>query len=81
MRRIEAFESWLPKQSEETIAVVGHSQYFKAMLGLPYKFGNCDVWRVTYDPNVVGSGTVEDEGKEKLRGGWSGLQNLYGCEE
>ena len=34
------------------IGIVGHSQYFKSMLGLPAKFGNCDVWEVKFDFTV-----------------------------
>ena len=48
-RRIGQFESWLCSQEDARIAIVGHSQFFKAMLGLGYKFGNCDVWEVTMD--------------------------------
>ena len=50
--RIAAFEQWLSDQNESVIAVVGHSLYFKSMLGLDFKFGNCDVWRVTFDTSV-----------------------------
>eukprot|EP00590_Aulacoseira_subarctica_P010815 CAMPEP_0172421992 /NCGR_PEP_ID=MMETSP1064-20121228/8195_1 /TAXON_ID=202472 /ORGANISM="Aulacoseira subarctica , Strain CCAP 1002/5" /LENGTH=412 /DNA_ID=CAMNT_0013162635 /DNA_START=183 /DNA_END=1421 /DNA_ORIENTATION=+ len=46
--RIEEFEEWLDSVPEERIAIVGHSQYFKTMLGLNYKFKNCDVWQLTY---------------------------------
>jgi broad specificity phosphatase PhoE len=47
--RIAAFEDWLHEQPETVVAVVGHSQYFRAMLNLPYKFDNCDVWKVQFD--------------------------------
>jgi len=36
-------------QPEDVIAVVGHSQYFKSMLSLDYKFGNCDVWELQFE--------------------------------
>lgn len=52
-KRIEKFEQWLSEQPEETVAIVGHSQYFKAMLGLDFKFGNCDVWQVSFDPSKL----------------------------
>jgi broad specificity phosphatase PhoE len=52
-KRIANFENWLAEQSEETVALVGHSQYFKAMLGLDFKFGNCDVWQLTFDPSKL----------------------------
>lgn len=48
-QRIASFEQWLAKQPESVIAIVGHSQYFKSMLGLDYKFGNCDVWELQFD--------------------------------
>lgn len=51
--RITEFERWLGEQPEETIALVGHSQYFKAMLGLDFKFGNCDVWQATFDASKM----------------------------
>ena len=50
-KRIEEFEKWLAEQPENVIAVVGHSQYFKSMLGLPKKFKNCDVWSLQFDYN------------------------------
>lgn len=51
MRRIDEFEAWLCEQPEDKIAIVGHSHYFKSMLNLPYKFGNCDVWEVKFKPS------------------------------
>lgn len=48
-KRISDFETWLGEQPEETIALVGHSQFFKAMLKLNYKFGNCEVWKINFD--------------------------------
>ena len=52
-RRIASFEQWLRDQPEDVIAIVGHSQYFKSMLGLGYKFGNCDVWELQFDCSVL----------------------------
>lgn len=51
-KRIASFEKWLGEQPEDVIAIVGHSQYFKSMLGLDYKFGNCDVWELKFDGSV-----------------------------
>lgn len=56
-KRMADFESWLGDQPEKVIALVGHSQYFKAMLGLDYKFGNCEVWQVDF-------GVLAPEGDE-----------------
>merc|ERR1712038_425013 len=41
-KRIAEFEIWLSEQPEEVIAIVGHSLYFKTMLGLGSKFNNVD---------------------------------------
>jgi broad specificity phosphatase PhoE len=47
--RIDQFEQWLHEQPETVIAVVGHSQFFKAMLQLDFKFHNCDVWKTQFN--------------------------------
>jgi len=49
-KRIEELEAWIESQSEATIALVGHSEYFMIMLGISRaeKFWNCDVWQVQY---------------------------------
>jgi len=52
IQRIDTFEEWLCEQPEDKIAVVGHSNFFKYMLNLPYKFGNCDVWEVKFNPST-----------------------------
>jgi len=49
LKRIADFEAWLGEQPEKTIALVGHSQFFKAMLGLELKFDNCEIWKVDFD--------------------------------
>ena len=54
-RRIAEFEIWLSQQPEEVIAVVGHSLYFKNMLGLSTKFKNVDVWSLQFDFTVENS--------------------------
>jgi hypothetical protein len=59
--RIANFEEWLAEQPEEHVAIVGHSQYFKAMFGLDFKFGNCDVWQATFDPSKLSSGSSEEQ--------------------
>lgn len=47
--RIDALQSWLETQRfSSTIALVGHSEYFRVMLGLPKRFNNCDVWKLSY---------------------------------
>jgi broad specificity phosphatase PhoE len=90
--RIAQFEEWLQTQPEETVAVVGHSQYFKAMLGLDFKFGNCDVWQVQFDGNGSDSSSsssspaLENKNEVEIDGAtytlpkpWSQLKKLYTC--
>jgi hypothetical protein len=84
--RIAQFEEWLQTQPEETVAVVGHSQYFKAMLGLDFKFGNCDVWQVQFDGKDSRSPPLENKNDVDIDGvtytlpkPWSRLEKLYTC--
>lgn len=49
VKRMTEFESWLDELPESSIVLVGHSQFFKALLQLDYKFGNCDVWKVDFN--------------------------------
>ena len=79
-QRISDFEAWLGNQPEETIAIVGHSQYFKAMLGLPDKFGNCEVWKVDFSAPPPREETSEETIIEIPSGCWSNLEKVYGCE-
>ena len=76
--RMDKFEGWLQKQEESKIAIVGHSQYFKAMLGLDFKFGNCDVWQLQFNTSTSGEATecAESE-KYNTPRGWFGLKRLY----
>ena len=46
LERIERFKLWLADCEENTILIVGHSQYFKKMLGMKTLMRNCDVWEV-----------------------------------
>ena len=59
-KRIHSFEVWLSEQPEEVIAIVGHSQYFRSMLGLKSKFNNVDVWSLEFDPSSVEIGISND---------------------
>lgn len=79
-RRMDAFEDWLAEQPERVIAVVGHSQYFKAILNLTYKFGNCDVWKVQFDPSRRNeTTTASSTEKGALPPQWSGLEQTFKC--
>eukprot|EP00536_Pseudo-nitzschia_multiseries_P005488 jgi/Psemu1/254535/estExt_Genewise1Plus.C_1030027 len=62
-KRIDELHDWIDEQIEtkgaETIVLVGHSEYFMIMLGIPRseKFWNCDVWKVEYSySNSCGRG-------------------------
>jgi phosphohistidine phosphatase SixA len=46
--RISALQEWIEAQEADTIALVGHSEYFKVMLDLTKRFKNCDVWKASY---------------------------------
>lgn len=48
LRRIERFKHWLAGCEEERILIVGHSQYFKKLLGLTTLMRNCDVWQCDF---------------------------------
>ena len=63
-KRIEEFEHWICDQPEDNIAIVGHSQFFKAMLEMTYKFNNCDVWEIKLDCTKVPDRNVEEEEKK-----------------
>lgn len=50
-QRLVAFETWIAEQTTvDSIAVVGHSQYFKALLQQECLMGNCDVIQADFDP-------------------------------
>lgn len=53
LERIERFKIWLAARDEENILVVGHSQYFKKMLGLTTLMRNCDVWRCDFTSEPI----------------------------
>ena len=63
-KRIVEFEQWVCDQPEDSIAIVGHSQFFKAMLEMTYKFDNCDVWEIKLDCTKV-PGRNDGEQEEK----------------
>lgn len=67
--RMAALEDWIAERPETVIVLVGHSQFFKALLKLDYKFGNCDVMQVKFQS------TEPLIGRSK----WSDLQEVYTC--
>jgi len=68
--RISDFEKWLAQRKEPNIIVVGHSHYFRHMLGIDFKFSNCEIWKVKYHPEAVES--VDPTQK------WSNLERICG---
>ena len=43
--RIQRFVKWLLDLEEDSIAIVGHSSFFRAMSGI--EADNCSVWKLT----------------------------------
>lgn len=41
--RIENFKAWLKARPEETIVVVGHSNFFRKFTGMKEKLANCEI--------------------------------------
>eukprot|EP00980_Cylindrotheca_fusiformis_P015206 scaffold4222_cov115-Cylindrotheca_fusiformis.AAC.2 len=86
-RRVAEFEKWLSEQPEDSIAIVGHSEFFKSMLGLDFKFANCDVWQLTFNQSAAfpdeTQGVLEKKAKRtkrksKLSGGYNdGVVEVY----
>ena len=50
-RRIVEFETWLAERDESKVVVVGHSQYFRLMLGTQVLMDNCAVLHCTFHPD------------------------------
>lgn len=67
LQRIQDFETWMSGRAEDKLIVVGHSHYFKAMLGVDFKFSNCEVWRCLFDAN-------ETDPKRR----WTSLERICG---
>lgn len=68
--RILDFEKWLAGRSESNLVVVGHSHYFRHMLGVDFKFSNCEIWKVKFNPEQVDSADPTAK--------WSNLQRVCG---
>lgn len=66
--RIDALYSWLDSEEQaSTIALVGHSEYFRVMLGLTKIFDNCDVWKSRYETGHWADLELEHSLNEKVR--------------
>lgn len=72
-RRLAALEDWIAQRPETVMALVGHSQFFKALLSLNYKFGNCDVVQVQFQSDNNTSATQEKSSS------WSKVQEVHTC--
>ena len=62
--RIKEFENWLDSRKEERIVVVGHSRYFKVMLGADEVMDNCSIIKCSFLSNRK----KKKEDDEKLSG-------------
>jgi len=82
-QRVANFQNWLSHQPETVVCVVGHSQFFKTLLGLPFKVANCDVYQAEFDalktranePIIMYHGSTADE--VTLKPQWYDLKLLY----
>jgi phosphohistidine phosphatase SixA len=74
LKRINSFKHWLANREEKRILVVGHSQYFKKLLGQSSLMRNCDVWQCDFDFDR-GNGTTD-----KLTFEWTNLNLLHRTE-
>jgi broad specificity phosphatase PhoE len=72
--RIEHFKRWLATRKEEKILIIGHSQYFKRMLGQTSLMRNCDVWQCNF---ATDSGI---DGTAKMAFEWTDLTLLHRTE-
>jgi phosphohistidine phosphatase SixA len=66
-KRLVGLEDWVSAQPESVIVLVGHSQFFKNLLDLEYKFNNCDVMQIQFSA----------EAPEKK---WSSLKTIHSCD-
>lgn len=73
-QRCVDLENWLEEQPETNIVLVGHSQFFRSLLNLDFKFGNCDVWKVEFNRKQE-----ETDGDGVLPTKWSNLVKLFNC--
>ena len=67
VKRLRDLEDWLGNQEEDRIILVGHSQYFKTLLGLDFKIGNCDVYRAEF---------LDSQGQR-----WANVTRVFRCDD
>lgn len=82
LQRVAVWEDWLLQQPESRIAVVGHSQFFKAMLELDSKFANCDVWKVILTSAPVAQNSPSEpmiRTTPTRNVAWTNLEHLFAC--
>ena len=75
MKRIENFKRWLVESDEETIVIVGHSQYFKKMLQLKTLMRNCDVWQCDFSSGFDGQGSISSSSIRNYQ--WANLHLIH----
>ena len=66
--RIEKFKQWLYDRKETFIVVVGHSAFFRDMLGVSVKMKNCEVKRCAlFTYNCKTRGVTAGDGGMSMR--------------
>jgi broad specificity phosphatase PhoE len=86
-KRVLDFQTWLGQQPESVVAVVGHSQFFKLLLNLPFKFDNVDVYQVQFDPKKTKPSEpviVEHDGtadEVTMKPQWHDLKLRHSCQQ
>ena len=79
IERIERFKVWLGGRKEQNIAIFGHSQYFKKMLGLSTLMRNCDVWQCSFTSRTENLNT-DNTCQPVITYNWSDLGLLHRTE-
>ena len=66
--RIEEFKTWLYDRKENFIVVVGHSAFFRDMLGVSIKMNNCEVKKCSlFAYNCAKSGVISSSGGSDVK--------------
>jgi broad specificity phosphatase PhoE len=80
-QRIRSLEEWLSGRSEQVICLVGHSQFFKAMLNHDSKFGNCDVMQAQFQPldETTNDDKSSSSSTSEKKSQWSSVTAVHLC--
>jgi broad specificity phosphatase PhoE len=80
LQRIEDYKDHVLALPEKRLAIVGHSQFFKAMLNLDFKFGNCEVWQVDITDKKSSNIRQDKDQYPTLSPQFSNLKLMFPCE-